>query len=284
MPERPRPSEPAGCVGRSRTVEDRIGASVVERMAATLGIAAPTHQLPPLWHWLFANPAIPQADLGPDGHERLGLFMPDIPEALRMWAASDVRFFAPVRIGNAVSVSSSITGVTPKQRPDECLWFVDVTHEWAAAGAPALVDRQTVVYRVGAGARTARPPMRHESDVGIPLVKAQFDDTALFRYSALTFNSHRIHLDRTFCRDETGDGRLVVHGPLLASIAAGAARDMLGADLTSFRFQARYPVREGEEISVMCLKHDRDGCALRIVGPDGGVRLEAQASATLPEA
>ncbi|MET3473444.1 3-methylfumaryl-CoA hydratase [Novosphingobium sp. 1529] len=271
------PSDPATHVGRTRVLHDVVTAATLERMAATLDWPVPGGDLPPLWHWLFACPPIPRADMGPDGHERLGLFMPDIAGALRMWAGSDIRFLAPVRVGDALAVRSTIASVVAKPQAARCLWFVDVAHEWHANGIAAIVDRQTIVYRVGDGAKPARaaaaPPPPAES----PLRSIVFDDLDLFRYSALTFNSHRIHLDRAFCQQETGDARLVVHGPLLATLAAHGAQELLGAPLTRFSFRSRQPVREGERIGLFRQDAQPDRCALQIIGSDGSMRLEAQA-------
>jgi 3-methylfumaryl-CoA hydratase len=265
-------------IGRTRTACDIVTRSTLTRLAVTLGWEAPDHQVPPLWHWLFATPVVSKVDLGEDGHERLGLFMPDIPDALRMWAAGDVQFEAPIFVGDCVEARSTITRIVEKERPGERLWFVDVLHEYHVRQTVAVREVQTIVYRVRPSplmVKDAKPIIgirRHPE-----ILSATFSDLDLFRYSALTFNSHRIHLDRAFCRQNMGDARLVVHGPLLATLAARAAEIVLEADLASFSFKARRPVREQERISIIPVSVAERECQLQIVGEDGGIRLEATA-------
>lgn len=269
-------------IGSTRVVEDRIVPATLLRLAASMNWSAPAtapgSAIPPLWHWLVAAPIIPRSEIGEDGHERLGLFLPPLPSATRMWAAGAVEFIEPLRVGDEVTVHSTVKQIERKEGQSGPLWFVDVVHEYGRGGVLAVREQQTLVYRVDVPGTppTRRPPQ--SAPAGITLDRYQINDTQLFRYSALTFNSHRIHLDRDFCMRSEGDPRLVVHGPLLATILARAATALHDAPLRRFAFRALHPTREGEAFSVGAEAEASDTRRLWIAGSDGSLRMSATAS------
>jgi 3-methylfumaryl-CoA hydratase len=194
-----------------------------------------------------------------------------------MWAGSTIRFIAPLRVNDMVEAQTTIADVVEKTTPRQRLHFVTLRHEYRNDAGPMIEDVQTLVYRVQIdGARTQEPAEKAPVDETI-LATFRLNDTELFRYSAVTFNSHRIHLDRAFCQAELGTPRLVVHGPLLATIAARAAATVLGRELTAFSFRARRPIFEDEEFIVALVASAPGECAVTIRGTDGSARLEATA-------
>ena len=238
-------------VGRSETVHDTITATPVTALTATLDhpVADPAAvaagmPLHPLWHWLYFLPMHRQSDIGADGHAKRGGFMPPVPLPRRMWAGSQFEFCAPVRVGDAVARTSTITGVTQKEGRSGKLVFVKVRHDLRSNGAvdPAIVEFHDIVYREARQPTDVEPP-----PVAAPTGAAWQrsivpDDVLLFRYSALTFNGHRIHYDRRYVTEVEGYPGLVVHGPLIATLLMDLLRRHApDAQVSSFRFKAVRP-------------------------------------------
>ncbi len=194
--------------------------------------------LPLLWHWLAFTPQGRQADLGPDGHPRTGAFLPPMAGRSRMFAGATVTRRGSISVNEPLVRVSTVTGVAPKIGRSGHMLFVTVEHVVTGPrGAVEEVD--TIVYREPGGAVSA-----HESDVTgwawrRPVV---MDPTMLFRYSALTYNAHRIHYDRAYATQAEGYPGLVVHGPLQAVLLADLAeRHSAGASLSSITFRATAP-------------------------------------------
>ena len=238
-------------IGRSETVQDTITTAPIVALTATLdhpAIDAPIGSaLPPLWHWLYFLPKHRQSDIGADGHAKRGGFMPPVPRPRRMWAGSQFTFHTPIRVGDAVARTSTIDDVSVKEGRTGKLVFVKVRHEVRCNGAadPALVEFHDIVYREAQDPNDVAPP---------PQAAAQGteatgwrreivpDDVLLFRYSALTFNGHRIHYDRQYVTQVEGYPGLIVHGPLIATLLMDLLRRQLpGTDVASFRFKAVRP-------------------------------------------
>jgi 3-methylfumaryl-CoA hydratase len=208
--------------------------------------------LPPLWHWLFFWEIRRRSELGPDGHPKLGGFLPDLGRVRRMWAGSRVEFHRALPVGAAIERRSVIESIEEKSGRSGRLVFVTVRHEITGPTGLALTDRQDIVYREppapGAGAPPAPPPAPETSD---HVESWTADPTLLFRYSALTFNGHRIHYDLPYAQNEENYPGLVVHGPLLATLMAGAAQALAPEKpLASFAFRAMGPVFAGEPFTV----------------------------------
>ncbi len=269
-------------LGRSESVEDVASRSAVLGLAAVLD--TPTNQtntdhaaLFPLGHWLQFNPTATMSDLGPDGHPRPGGFMPPLPLPRRMWAGSKIAFHAPIVVGQPLRKTTTIESITPKTGSTGKLCFVSLRHVVTADNELAIVEHQSIVYREASpvdpdAPSPARPPRQDGSaPEGWDWVRAlRPNEITLFRYSALTFNSHRIHYDRPYATGIEGYPGLVVHGPLSATYIVDAfLRRHPGATLTGFEFSARSPIFAGEQIHVAG-RGDRDGAAeLAVVGPDG---------------
>jgi 3-methylfumaryl-CoA hydratase len=230
--------------GRSETVQDTVSAAPIRMLRATLDMPPndDVTELPPLWHWLYFLPSARQSELGPDGHPRRGGFLPPVPLPRRMWAGGQLEFLSPLRVGDAIRRVSTIDDVKFKSGRTGELCFVRVRHEISSPRGLALREFHDIVYRpdpVPGAAEPAYEPAE-ESATAQRVVP---DDTLLFRYSALTFNGHRIHYDRRYVTQVEGYPGLVVHGPLLATLLAGLAqRQHPGRVPAAFSFRAMKPV------------------------------------------
>jgi 3-methylfumaryl-CoA hydratase len=238
----------AAWTGRSETLVDTIGPTPVIALTATLDHPAtevgPGTPLPPLWHWPYFLPMHRQSEIGPDGHARRGGFLPPVPLPRRMWAGSQLEFRAPIRVGDRVERISTIEDVTTKEGRSGKLVFVKVRHEIRRneAADPALIELHDIVYREAKKPDHVEPPPQPAP------VKATWqreivpDDVLLFRYSALTFNGHRIHYDRRYVTEVEGYPGLIVHGPLIATLLVDLLRRQApSAEVASFRFKAIRP-------------------------------------------
>jgi 3-methylfumaryl-CoA hydratase len=272
-------------IGRSETLLDTISATPVVALNATLDHpAAPLALgavLPPLWHWLYFLPMHRQSEIGADGHARRGGFMPPVPLPRRMWAGSQFEFKSPVRVGDAVSRRSTIEDVTLKAGRSGELVFVKVRHELRCNGAtdPALVEFHDIVYRAAQLAEDAPPPPQLAA-TGAPWQRVVVpDDVLLFRYSALTFNGHRIHYDRKYVTEVEGYPGLVVHGPLIATLLMDLLRRHAPeADVETFRFKA---VRPTFDLHPFRLNGLLDGKTVKLWAQDHEGWLTMDAVATL---
>lgn len=239
----------AAHVGRVRETRDAMAPEPARRLQALLDLDVTLREgdaLPPAWHWVYLAETVPQADLGADGHERLGLFLPPAPFARRMWAAGDIAIHAPLTLGTPALRRSTVVSVVFKTGRTGELCFVEVRHEIEQGGEPRLVETQTIVYRERGLPETAlRSP-----DDPVPEGWRVHADLQLFGYSALTHNAHRIHWDRDHCREVEGYPGLVVHGPLLATRLAEALRATRPEPPVRFAFRARAPVFETTPIRV----------------------------------
>ncbi|MDG5976698.1 hypothetical protein H010_15625 [Hydrogenophaga taeniospiralis CCUG 15921] len=235
-------------IGRQESVRDTIGATPVKALNATLDHPAmavvPGTPLPPLWHWLYFLPLHRQSEIGADGHARRGGFLPPVPLPRRMWAGNQFEFRSPVRVGDDVERTSTITNVTQKEGRTGQLVFVKVRHELRCNGAPdpAIVEFHDIVYREAKQASDVEP-LPVAAPTGAPWqLEIVPDDVLLFRYSALTFNGHRIHYDRKYVTEVEGYPGLIVHGPLIATLLMDQIRRHLpSADVASFSFKAVRP-------------------------------------------
>lgn len=216
----------------------------VEALADLLDVDVPDDgTVPELWHWTHLLHHPPSRDLGPDGHPVSGIPMPPRPGMRRMFAGGCVITHNRLRIGHSASRRTSVASQVDKAGRSGPLTFVTVRHEYSQGGAVAIVDEQNIVYRQAIGsigasspADAARPANRDNGRRG-PMLELRVDEALLFRFSALTFNAHRIHYDRAWCGAE-GYRDLVVHGPLQALMMAELLRRN-GIELTGHRFDYR---------------------------------------------
>ena len=223
---------------------DRIDPLRAEALLATLGREARVLSgdvLPPLAHFAFFWEITGPEGLGVDGHAKLGGLIPDLGLPIRMWAGGRFTFHGPFRAGVSAEKASTLLGVTRKEGRSGKLAFVTLRHEIRQRNTPVLSEEQDIVYREPGPLSGDAPAETIEVDERRAL---KLNEVTLFRYSALTFNGHRIHYDADYCRDEGYPG-LVVHGPLLATALAGFAEDRLGR-LKTFNFRATAPLFLGD--------------------------------------
>jgi 3-methylfumaryl-CoA hydratase len=269
-------------IGRSEHRRDTITAAPLAGLAATLDRTddpAPVAgaELPPLAHWLYFLPQAPQRELGPDGHPLRGGFLPPVPLPRRMWAGGRLAFLRPLRVGDAVERRSTIIAVDAKQGRSGTLVFVTVRHELGDASGIALTEEHDIVYR-----ELARPGAPASAPVAAP-AHEQFsraivpDPVLLFRYSALTFNGHRIHYDRSYVTDVEGYPGLVVHGPLIATLLVDLLRRARpGATLRTFAFKAASPLFDMHPFTT-CGRQEADHVALWARNHRGELAMQARA-------
>ncbi len=237
--------------------------------------AAPDEPLPPLWHWLYFLPATAASAIDRDGHARRGGFLPPVPLPRRMWAGSDIRFIAPLYVGDEVERVSLIEDVSHKRGRSGELVFVTVLHRLARGEQLVLEERQQLVYREAGGEAAAPPAQASPAAQWSRAIHP--DPVLLFRYSALTFNSHRIHYDREYATREEGYPGLVVQGPLAATLLVDLLeRELPGVQLRSFRFRGRRPLLEGAEL---LLQGRREGERAELWALDAGGAPALTASA-----
>lgn len=251
--------------------QDDLVAAPLRRLAALFdhnGAHWPADVLPPLAHWLFFLPEAPQSTIGMDGHPARGAALPPIDAPRRMWAGGRLTFHAPLPIGATATRRSIVTDVTVKDGRSGRLTFVTVRHDILVKGKPAIVEEQDLVFRgAGNGTPPAAPADPRTAEVRRDVT---FDATALFRFSALTFNAHRIHYDRPYAVAEESYPDLVVHGPYQAMLLADhLLRHRPGARLTQFSFRGARPLfvhraaalNLAGEREVALWTTDQDGCA-----------------------
>lgn len=247
-------------IGREEQREQVVEPDGVRRLAALLDRAqapGPGDPLPALWHWIFFAPTARTLDIAADGHPRRGGFLPDVPLPRRMWAGGRLRFLAPIRIGDALQRRSTIHDVRLKEGRSGALVFVTVRHELSVAGRPAIEEEQEIVYREAPRGDPAPP-------AGEPL-EPQFsrtitpDPVLLFRYSAVTFNAHRIHYDRDYAVGVEGYPGLVVQAPLTATLLMETLHEALpetAAACRSLRFRALHPLFDGRAVTLNVHRQD----------------------------
>ena len=274
-------------IGRSETRSDLIGATPALALNATLdhpetGFVSGTPLLP-LWHWLYFLPLHRQSEIGADGHAKRGGFLPPVPLPRRMWAGSQFEFRAPVRVGDAVERTSTIADVSSKEGRTGKLVFVKVRHEVRCNGAadPAIVEFHDIVYREARKPDDVEPPPQRAATGAAWQREIVPDDVLLFRYSALTFNGHRIHYDRKYVTEVEGYPGLIVHGPLIATLLMVLVRrNAPQAEIASFRFKAVRPTFDLNPFRVNGQLQD-DGKTIKLWAGDHEGWLTMDAVATL---
>jgi 3-methylfumaryl-CoA hydratase len=270
-------------IGRSETIEDVVTAAPLRGLSATLdredAPQAAGKAIPPCWHWLYFLPMARQSEIGTDGHAKRGGFLPPVPLPRRMWAGSRIDFAAPLCVGQAIARTSRIDDVRLKEGKTGPLVFVKVRHDIRADGAPAIVEEHDIVYR-------DHPQPGEPAPAGTPApADAQWtrrivpDDVLLFRYSALTFNGHRIHYDRKYVTEVEGYPGLIVHGPLIATLLLDLLRrELPDATVTHFEFRAMKPLFDIAPFEVCGRRVDGHHVKLWARTPEGHLAMDAGAT------
>jgi len=251
-------------IGRSFSREDRVTSRMLEEFHATLSGLLGPGEVPPGFHWCLAPEALPPEDLGRDGHPRTGIFLPRLPLPRRMWAGGEVEVIAPLRPGDRVEKTSTIRDVKFKTGRSGDLGFVEVDHTYVVGGATRIRERQDLVYREDPSPdRPApEPPQTADWDV-VESWTVSPDPVLLFRYSALTFNGHRIHYDGDYARKVEGYDGLVVHGPMQAVWMQNLAARILGHPARYFRYRGLAPLTVGYDVKVEA-RQQEDHLDLRV--------------------
>jgi 3-methylfumaryl-CoA hydratase len=272
-------------IGKSETVTDVATATPYAALSATLDRAPERPSagtpLPALWHWLYFLPLHRQSEIGPDGHAKRGGFLPPVPLPRRMWAGSQFQFAKPLRIGDAMTRTSTIADVTEKSGRTGRLVFVKVKHELRRNDETdvALTEFHDIVYREAPKPDDVAPPPKAARDRAAWEVKWVPDDVLLFRYSALTFNGHRIHYDRRYVTEVEGYPGLIVHGPLIATLLLDLLRHrMPDAEIERYEFRAVRPTFDINHFFV-CGEPQADGKTIHLWARDheGWLTMDATA-------
>ena len=264
-------------VGRVEEAQDIVTARQARQMAATLDVSGPFADgdpLPALWHWMGWTPETPMAELGPDGHPAKGGFLPPVPLERRMWAGGRLEFLAPLRIGGTLHRRSEILNVAEKTGSTGRMVFVTVRHEVTGQEGLAIREEQDIVYiampdRFTLPPPVPAPPAAWRQDVAMDTVR-------LFRFSALTFNAHRIHFDLPYATAVEKYPGLVVHGPMQAMLLMQAARDRSGGNVPrGYRFRGVRPLFHFDALSLQGEGVAEGAEALATVNGEGLVCMRA---------
>lgn len=281
-------SEWSAWIEREERRSDTLEPALAARWLATFDRAAPADgSMPQGIHWCLCTPDAPAADLGADGHPKRDdsgySFLPPVPLPRRMWASSEVEFRAPIAPGDSIERVSSVADISEKDGRSGKLVFVTLTHETRANGMAAVSEHQHLVYREAAAPDAPLVPDNGDGD--------GFDVSAwdvvreltpgpplLFRYSALTFNTHRIHYDAPYARGVERYRGPVVHGPLMATLLLDLAAQELGPNMLSrFAFRAVSPAIAGDKL-LLALRRDGEALELGAFAANGREVMRASAN------
>ena len=272
-------------VGKTETVSGEITPVPMTALSATLDIDAPPAKsgdpLPPLWHWLYFLPIHRLSELGPEGHSIKGRFLPPVALPRRMWAGGRFEFHRPLRVGETYTRMSRVVSVQHKEGRTGSLVFVVARHEIGSAEGMAVMEEQDIVYRdhPKAGDMAPESPKAPQDAKWEHVVRP--DDVLLFRYSALTFNAHRIHYDWRYATQVEGYPGLVVHGPLIATLLLDLLRrEMPEAIVMRFSFRAVSPLFDIGPFGV-CGKPESDGKTISLWARTEPGGLATSATATI---
>ena len=269
-------------IGRTEQRSDVVHAAPLDAWAATLDrddpLAAIGDDVPPLAHWLFFLPLARQSTLGPDGHPQRGGFLPPIELPRRMWAGGRLQFHQPLRVGDAIVRTSRIASIDAKSGKSGRLAFVTVQHQISGPRGVAIDEEHDIVYRDAPqpGAVLATPLAAPTDEAFARRIEP--DPVLLFRYSALTFNGHRIHYDRRYVTEVEGYPGLIVHGPLIATLLMDLLRrERPQAPVKRFSFTAKSPLFDGHPFEVCGRVDGARAVTLWARNHEGALAMQASA-------
>ncbi len=270
-------------IGRECVEHDTVTLQPVHRLLATLddadtqlGLGDP---LPPLWHWLFFLPNAQQWELGTDGHPPRGGFMPPISLPRRMWAGGRLRFHRSIPIGAQLRRRGRVSDIVEKTGRTGPLVFATVDYQLLDGSDLCIEERHDIVYReLGPPLAAAEPsPALPQPPAGAWTRDVTPDPRLLFRYSALTFNAHRIHYDRPYTVEQEGYPGLIVHGPLVATLLLELVRRNSDRSVAQFDYRAKAPIFDAHPFRVMGVPQAQDRVELSAFRCDGKVAMSAEA-------
>lgn len=269
-------------IGRTQSVEDLAAPFPVRALAATLDEDDPEPRngdpLSPLWHWLYFLETPRMSKIGPDGHAARGEFLPPVPLPRRMWAGSRFTFDGePVRVGDTIARRSTIKSVEPKTGSTGAMVFVTVEHTISGPRGVSLIEEHDIVYREAARpGEKPKPPKPAPTDATWRK-SIDGDPVLLFRFSALTFNGHRIHYDQPYVTGTEGYPGLIVHGPLMGLVQIELARrSNPGRIVRSFEFRALSPVFAGSAFSVQARREQDGSLTTWVADANGGLAQQGR--------
>jgi len=269
-------------LGRTEQRTDEVTAMPLAALAATLDREDPSpgpgFEVPPLWHWLYFATVARQSELGPDGHPKRGGFLPPVALPRRMFAGGRLEFLQPLRVGDRITRTSKVTRVDGKQGRSGALVFVTVRHEFAVGGELAMTEEHDIVYRDSPqpGARAAEPQPAPAGETFAREIAPE--PVLLFRYSALTFNGHRIHYDRSYVTEVERYPGLIVHGPLIATLLLDVLRRYVPeARVRRFSFRAVRPLFDIHQFAVCGRPEGERNYQLWARDHEGALAMEASA-------
>ena len=270
-------SDHSGWIGRETSRTETITRRQVDGLRATLAGTLAPGAVPPGLHWCLVPDLADPQDLGRDGHPKRGMFMPDLPGLpRRMWAGGEIAFDAPLQTGDTVTRTSKVADISFKTGSTGPLGFVTVDNVYSVAGQIRITERQDIVYREDPKPGQAALPPAAEDWPQAERWQITPDPVLLFRFSALTFNGHRIHYDQPYATGVEGYGGLVVHGPLQAIWMLNLATSLFGHLPAVFRYRGLSPLFGGSPVAIEA-RPAPDGLALRVRRADGVVTMQATA-------
>ena len=270
-------------VGRQETLQGRVSATVAKTIHATLArrdLSCPQSgdPMPALWHWYAFPPAVGMEELGEDGHPALGGFLPPVPYERRMWASGALQFFEDLRVDEEIEKRSTITAVDEKKGSTGGMVFVTVQHEIYGKAGLAIREAQSIVYLPIAP--TFTPPPKQSG----PIAPFAFDElqavstALLFRYSAITFNAHRIHYDLPYAQNVEHYPGLIVHGPLQANLLMAQATKWKGRRPDKFSFRGVHPMFHDTDFHLRATRSKEGGLEMCTVAAAGHVGMKSKAN------
>jgi 3-methylfumaryl-CoA hydratase len=263
-------------IGRSQTARDVISQDLVTKFRATLDLPVPEGNAagtaPQLIHFCLGQPAAPTSALGPDGHPARGGFLPPVPLPRRMWAGGEIVFHNDLRVGDAVERVATISDVVLKEGRTGLLCFVTVQHVISVDGQKHVEERQDIVYR-GEGGSPPPQPLAPKGQHSRPMSTSA---PLLFRYSALTFNGHRIHYDRRYTMEVEGYPGLIVHGPLQATALCHFAAEIKGRAPSRFSFRSAGTLFDDDK-AIVNAEDNGDGMTLWTAREGGPIAMSGEA-------
>jgi 3-methylfumaryl-CoA hydratase len=272
-------------LGKVEEATDSVTIQQAEALAATLDLSADDRDrrgirsgglLPPLWHWVAFTPKVPMSMLGSDGHPQRGGFLPPVPLERRMWAGGRLTFTGDLRIDEPIHRRSEITAIKEKSGGAGQMVFVTVHHTLSGKQGIAIEEEQDIVYVAIPDRFTPPPPVAAPTDP-VWQEPVAVDTVLLLRYSAVTFNGHRIHYDLTYSTEVEHYPGLVVHGPLQATLLLEAAvRRHAGARPAGYQFRGVRPLFHFEPLTLMGSAIDNSKQAIAAVNGDGNVTMQAR--------
>lgn len=265
--------------GRSQTSVEMVSAEWCRRVGHTLDrvdVLGAGDVLPPLWHFTMHLDSVPLRGVGQDGHPERGGFLPPVALPRRMWAGSRISFVDDVLVGDTVAKTSTVENIVMKQGRTGLLCFVTVRHELSVVGDVRIIEEQDLVYRDDADPDAPKPPGKQAPEAPDWSEIIEPSEVMLFRYSAMTFNGHRIHYDREYARNVEGYEGLVVHGPLTATLLADLSVGATGRRLASFSFRGVSPLFDTAPFTIAGSATE-GGATMWAESPTGQVAMQAEA-------